>query len=96
MRKSQENDSSAAKTQNRNDEKININIFLANNLPDVEFGSDTECVGKQTNQPKSVLKLSENKPKLIQEFIIFFFVHFHALFRRALLTHLHAIRMNPS
>lgn len=73
MRKSHENDSAATKAHTRNDEKININIFLANNMPELEFGSDSECVGKQISQPKSVfiLRISLNLFKNSQFFLYF-------------------------
>lgn len=77
MRKLHENDSSATKSHIRNDEKININIFLANNMPELEFGSDSECVGKQKSQPKSVfiLRISLKSKSTYELTIFLYFLH---------------------
>lgn len=41
--------SSNNKSRKRNDEKININIFLAQNVPELELGSDSESGLRQVN-----------------------------------------------
>lgn len=52
---STDNASSVKKAHRRNEEKININIFLAHNIPELDLHSDTECGGVgQSNIQKSV------------------------------------------
>lgn len=60
-----ENGSLPNKSRKKCDEKININIFLANNVPELEVGSDSESGTKQTNGkmvPILIIHIIENVP----------------------------------
>lgn len=49
VQKISENNSLPNKARKKNEEKININIFLAHNVPELDLGSDSECGTKQMN-----------------------------------------------
>lgn len=51
-----EYDALANKLHNKqNDEKININIFLAQRITEIDMGSDSEGSGKTIKTPKMVI-----------------------------------------
>lgn len=65
VQKDSENGSLSNKSRKKNEEKININIFLAQNVPELELelGSDSEGGGRRTNC--KTVRLFENLIKTI-------------------------------
>lgn len=62
VQKCTENGPLISKSWKKSDEKVNINIFLANNVPELDLGSDSESGVRKTNE-KTVLflKIRVNK-----------------------------------
>lgn len=48
VQKCAENDPLPNKSRKKNEEKININIFLAQNVPELDLGSDSESGARKT------------------------------------------------
>lgn len=72
IQKTTENGSMPNKSRKKNEEKININIFLAHNVPELELGSDSES-GVKTVWIDGLLSLLNMDN--FQFSILFFFVN---------------------
>lgn len=58
-----DNGSLPNKSRKKNEEKININIFLAHNVPELELGSDSES-GVKPPMGKTVCAINKYKFQL--------------------------------